>query len=105
MFGQMPRSMLLIVCSLIVVVALASWSIMANKALGDAHLARVTFGRCVRQIREQQGLSQEKLAELANVHRTYISSVERGQRNIGLDNIISLARALGVSPAQFFEHG
>jgi transcriptional regulator with XRE-family HTH domain len=76
---------------------------MANKALDGAHLARVTFGRRVRQIRERQGLSQEQLADLASVHRTYMSSVERGQRNVGLDNIISLARALGVSPAQFFE--
>ncbi len=95
--------MLLIVCSLIVVVALASSFIMVNNESCDVDLARVTFGRRVREIRVQRGLSQEQLAELANVHRTYMSSVERGQRNVGLDNIISFARALGVSPARFFE--
>jgi transcriptional regulator with XRE-family HTH domain len=68
-----------------------------------AHSARVAFGRRVRRIREQRGLSQEDLAELADIHRTYMSSVERGQRNIGLDNIVALAKALGVSPAVFFE--
>jgi transcriptional regulator with XRE-family HTH domain len=78
---------------------------MTNEALDDPHLARLAFGRRVRQIREQRGLSQEQLADLAHVHRTYMSSVERGQRNIGLDNIISLARALGVPPAQFFQQG
>ncbi|MCM3920648.1 helix-turn-helix domain-containing protein [Frankia sp. AiPs1] len=64
---------------------------------------RVAFGRRVRTLREARGLSQESLAEQADVHRTYISSLERGHRNVGLDNIIALARALGVAPGQLFE--
>ena len=63
----------------------------------------MAFGKRVRRIREQRGFSQEHLAELAGIHRTYMSSVERGQRNIGLDNIAALAKALDVSPALFFE--
>ena len=46
-----------------------------------------------------QGLSQEALADLAGIHRTYVGSVERGERNVALDNIHALADALGVSPA------
>jgi transcriptional regulator with XRE-family HTH domain len=60
----------------------------------------VRFGNRLRQIRERVGISQEKLAELAGLHRTYVSSVERGKRNISLLNIEKLADALDVSPRQ-----
>jgi transcriptional regulator with XRE-family HTH domain len=53
----------------------------------------------VRELRQAQGLSQEGLAERSGLHRTYISSLERGQRNVGLDNLHVLARALGVKPS------
>ncbi len=58
------------------------------------------FGKKLRLVRERKGLSQEKLAELAGLHRTYVSSVERGKRNISLLNIERLAHALGVSLAK-----
>jgi transcriptional regulator with XRE-family HTH domain len=58
---------------------------------------QVLFGQKLRKIRERVGVSQEKLAELAKLHRTYVSSVERGKRNISLVNIERLAQALGVS--------
>lgn len=57
----------------------------------------VRFGKRLRDVREKVGISQEKLAEKANLHRTYVSSVERGKRNISLVNIERLAAALGVS--------
>ena len=57
------------------------------------------FGRRLCEVRKRRGISQEKLAELAGLHRTYVSSVERGGRNISLLNIESLARALGVKMA------
>jgi DNA-binding XRE family transcriptional regulator len=95
--------MLLIVCGRIVIIALSVIVIMTDEAPDNTRLARMAFGRRLRQIRAQRGLSQEQLADLAAIHRTYMSSVERGQRNIGLDNIVALARALGVSPAQFFQ--
>lgn len=59
--------------------------------------ARLIFARNLRKYREIQGLSQEKLAELAGLHRTYVGSVERGERNISLDNMERLANALGRS--------
>lgn len=54
----------------------------------------------VRRIRNATGLSQEELADRAEMHRTYISSVERGERNVSLENIFALAKALGVEPAE-----
>jgi transcriptional regulator with XRE-family HTH domain len=57
----------------------------------------VRFGNRLREVREKAGISQEKLAELAGLHRTYVSSVERGKRNISLQNIERLAVALDVS--------
>lgn len=54
------------------------------------------FGSSVRCQREVVGLSQEKLAELANVHRTYISGIERGLQNISLLTMIKLAKALTI---------
>jgi transcriptional regulator with XRE-family HTH domain len=61
------------------------------------------FGARVRAERERLGVSQEELADRAGVHRTYLGGVERGERNIGLQNIVRIARALGVSPAALFK--
>lgn len=58
--------------------------------------ARLLFAARLREVRTSQGLSQEKLAELASLHRTYVSLVERGERNITIDNMEKLALALGV---------
>jgi transcriptional regulator with XRE-family HTH domain len=75
---------------------------MADDGQGDTDPRRVAFGNRIRALRESRNLSQESLAEVAQLHRTYVSSVERGQRNIGLDNIFSLADALGVPAAELF---
>jgi len=54
-------------------------------------------GLNIRRIREKRGLSQEKLAALADLHRVYIGQVERGEKNIGLKNLEKIAKALGVN--------
>ena len=56
----------------------------------------VRFGQRLRQLRLAAGLSQEELADLSGLHRTYISSVELGKRNVSLRNIDALATALEV---------
>lgn len=60
----------------------------------------VAFGRHVRARRLQLGISQETLAEAAGLHRTYVGSVERGERNIALLNILRLASALDLDPTE-----
>ena len=58
---------------------------------------RVSFGNQLRMVRTKKGISQEELGARAELHRTYVSSVERGERNVSLVNIERLAIALGVS--------
>jgi len=60
----------------------------------------VRFGQRVREERLKQGLSQEQLAELAGVHRTYIGMIERAEKNITLENIEKLAKALNLKPEE-----
>lgn len=55
------------------------------------------FGDNVRKTRIKKGLSQEELADLAGVHRTYIGMIERAEKNITLENIEKIAKALKVS--------
>ena len=51
----------------------------------------------IREVRQERGLSQEKLAALADLHRAYIGQIERGEKNIGLRNLEKIAKALGVN--------
>jgi transcriptional regulator with XRE-family HTH domain len=62
------------------------------------------FGQAVRQRREKLELSQEKLAEKADLHRTYIGDIERGVRNPTIRSIVKIVRALDISLSDFFAH-
>ncbi len=64
--------------------------------------ARQGFGRRMRELRVNKGLSQERLGILASLDRSYVGGVERGQRNVSLENIAAIARALGVNIATLF---
>jgi len=61
------------------------------------------LGKKIREERVAMGLSQEDLASAAGLHRTYIGSVERGERNVSLQNIVAIARALSISPSTLLE--
>ena len=61
---------------------------------------KIALGKSIRLRRLALGLSQEKLAEATGLHWTYISSIERGKRNVSLLNIVKIAKALGVSPSE-----
>jgi transcriptional regulator with XRE-family HTH domain len=60
------------------------------------------FGNTLRKLRDERGYSQEELAERAGLHRNYVGGVERGERNVALENIVKLAKALSVSPRDLF---
>jgi transcriptional regulator with XRE-family HTH domain len=74
-----------------------------------SHRAATLFGNRVRSIRTRltdrdgRGVSQERLAERAGLHRTYIGHVERGEVNVALSNIVRIAHALEVDPAELVQ--
>lgn len=63
----------------------------------------ISFGNRVRELRKSRGLSQESLANLAGLDRSYIGGVERGDRNISLNNIQKLSKALNINIAELFK--
>ena len=68
----------------------------------DNDLILVQFGKKVQELRKEQNLSQEQVAELAGVHRTYIGMIERAEKNITLRNIEKIAIALNVEVKSLF---
>jgi len=71
-------------------------------AKDHTRLARDVFATNMRRVRLRKGLSQERLASLARLHPNYISSVERRERNISIDNIEKIAAALSVPISSLF---
>jgi len=62
-----------------------------------------SFGKRLGAIRKQKGITQEKLADMVDVHRTYIGFIEQGKRNPSISNIYKIAKALKVSLKDLFE--
>ena len=63
---------------------------------------KILVGKRVKELRNKIGISQEELADIAELDRTYITSVECGKRNISIVNIEKLTKALNVSMSEFF---
>jgi transcriptional regulator with XRE-family HTH domain len=63
---------------------------------GPATSLRKVFAANVRRLRKDAGLSQEAFADLCGLHRTYIGSIERAERNVSIDNVARIAAALSV---------
>ena len=68
--------------------------------MAERHDILKRFGQRVRELRSKQGLSQEAFAERCGLDRTYVGGIERGERNLALRNINSIAKALGMSLAE-----
>lgn len=66
---------------------------------------RLNFAHNLRRLRVEAGLSQERLAEKAELHTNYVGSVERGERNISIDNMQKIADALGVDVREMLAEG
>lgn len=64
------------------------------------HSLQDKLGKVIRRLRSAKGYSQERFADLCGLHRTYMGSVERGERNISLDNIERIAKKLGLSAGE-----
>ena len=64
---------------------------------------RLQFGMAVRRQRESLGLSQERLAEIADVHHNFVGLIERGQQNLSIDSMVKFAKALKVKLADLFD--
>lgn len=62
----------------------------------------ISFGKIVRKFRVERGISQEDFAELCELHRTYISDIELGKRNVSLENIARIARAFNITISELF---
>jgi transcriptional regulator with XRE-family HTH domain len=64
---------------------------------------KIAVGKRVKELRNKLGISQEELADIAELDRTYITSVECGKRNISIVNVEKLANALNISLSAFFD--
>jgi transcriptional regulator with XRE-family HTH domain len=72
-----------------------SWGIMRDKQLAD-------FGKAIRELRKEKGLSQEAFADLAGIDRSYMGHIERGEKNITLTKIYQISGALGLAVSEVF---
>lgn len=61
------------------------------------------FGQRVRQLRKQRGYSQEGFADECDLHRTYVGGIERGERNVSLENIYKISQALKIHVSELFQ--
>ena len=71
--------------------------------MARAHTARIRVGKRIRELRKNLGWSQEKLGEKADLHPTYIGGIERGERNVSLDNLVKIAAAFGITTGELLE--
>jgi len=67
-----------------------------------ASILKKKFGKRMRSLRKDRGYSQEKLADVAGLHRTYVGAIERGEQNVSIENIEKIAKALKVHPQDLF---
>lgn len=74
----------------------------AERKPANAPSVQASFGRRVRELRKERGFSQERFAAASGLDRSYYGGVERGERNVSLENIAAIARALDVPIRELF---
>ncbi len=79
----------------------ANYSILWSRMKTKSKLL-LAFGDTVRDLRNTEGISQEELAEKASLHRTYIGMIERAEKNLTIENINKITKALNISLSNFF---
>jgi len=75
---------------------------MEDETTPDRTAILILFGTAVRRLRQNRGLSQEELADLCGLDRTYIGGIERGERNVGLVNVKKISDALRIPISVLF---
>ena len=76
---------------------------MRKEKAGGRDPVLMAFGLAIQKQRREMALSQEETAAMAVIHRTYFADVERGARNVGLKNVVSIARGLDVAPSDLLK--
>ena len=76
---------------------------MRKEKTGGRDPVLVTFGLAIQKRRRELGISQEEAASRVGIHRTYFADVERGARNVGLKNVVAIARGLDVAPSDLLK--
>lgn len=71
-------------------------------SVAKGHLTK-NIGSLVRKLRQKEGVSQEKFADRCEIHRTYIGSIERGEKTISVETAAKIAEAFGLSLTEFFQ--
>lgn len=74
-----------------------------NSLTMENYDVKLLFGNRVRRLRKSRGWSQEDFAYRVGLDRSYVGGIERGERNVSLENICLIARTLGVDPAELFQ--
>jgi len=76
---------------------------MRKEKAGGRDPVLVAFGLAIQKRRREMGISQEEAASRVGIHRTYFADVERGARNVGLKNVVAIARGLDVTPSDLLK--
>jgi transcriptional regulator with XRE-family HTH domain len=76
---------------------------MRQRKVRDRDPLLMSFGLAIQKRRREMGISQEEAASRAGIHRTYFADVERGARNVGLKNVVAIARGLDITPSDLLK--
>lgn len=71
--------------------------------MSNINMIRETLSKNIKRYRQEQKISQEEFADIVGIHRTYIGSIERCERNVSIDNIEKISKAMGISASDLLK--